>query len=74
MKIDNKIYINGVINIQDEDAVFCKVDGYYLTHLVWLKSNGYCLIGSSHGGLNGWTNEVYAIATKTNKIRGIDDI
>lgn len=120
MKIDDKIYINGVINIQDEDeviehlkngvavsryeygdsmsplfvsgeyailqpinsiddvkigdAVFCKVDGYYLTHLVWLKSNGYCLIGSSHGGLNGWTNEVYAIATKTNKIRGIDDI
>lgn len=47
------------------DAVFCKVCGYWMTHMVWMKNRatGYYLIGSSSGEMYGWTNEVLAIAT-----------
>lgn len=47
------------------DAVFCKVNGYWMTHMVWIvnRHTGYCLIGSTSGQLYGWTNEILAIAT-----------
>ena len=47
------------------DAVFCKVNGYWMTHMVWNvnEASKYCLIGSSDGDMYGWTNEVLAIAT-----------
>lgn len=62
--------IDAISDVNIGDAVFCEVNGCYLTHMVWMKSNGYCLIGSSHGEINGWTDKVYAIAEKTNIIEG----
>lgn len=54
------------------DAVFCRVNGYLMTHMVWVVSNiadkPYYLIGGSNGSLYGWTNEVYAIAKGTNVV------
>lgn len=63
--------------IKQGDAVFCKMTSdtnpkaeWYMTHMVWLCSNGYYLIGSSSGHLNGWVHksQVYAVALPTNKI------
>lgn len=56
--------VNDKTDIKIGDAVFCKIGNAYLTHLVWMISNGYYLIGSSAGILNGWTKDIYAIATK----------
>ena len=46
------------------DAVFCEVKGYPMTHMVVIsnKDTGYCLIGSTHGTMYGWTNKIYAKA------------
>lgn len=51
--------------IEVGDAVFCKVKGYYYTHLVKAirenKSDDGSvfefLIGNNRGGINGWTNQ-----------------
>lgn len=47
------------------DAVFCKVDGVWMTHMVWICNNatGKCLIGNTHGEIYGWAEEVLAKAT-----------
>ena len=57
------------------DAVFCCVNGCWMTHLVWNKSNSaskengtFYLIGSTWGEYYGWTNQVLAIAQGTNII------
>ena len=47
------------------DAVFCCVDGVWMTHMVWVanKASGQCLIGSTSGSLYGWTDKILAVAT-----------
>lgn len=61
--------------IKQGDAVFCKMtdeqgNSWYLTHIVWMVSNSFYLIGSTGGHLNGWVHksQVFAIALPTNKI------
>lgn len=46
------------------DAVFCRVKGYLMTHMVLIsnKDTGFCLIGSTHGSIYGWTDKIYAKA------------
>lgn len=46
------------------DAVFCCVNGHWMTHMVWVSNedSGQCLIGSTSGQLYGWTNEILALA------------
>ena len=49
------------------DAVFCRLNGYLMTHMVLMKSNSAFdtpkfLIASSSLNVYGWTDEVYAIA------------
>lgn len=58
-------------HIRQGDAIFCKLGEWYITHMVWQYSNGYYLIGSSLGNLNGWVheNQVYALARPTGKIK-----
>ena len=57
--------------IKPGDAVFCRVNGCLMVHMVWLTSNAShngvktYLIGSSGGSLYGWTDEVYGIAQGT---------
>lgn len=47
------------------DVVFCKVKGNCYTHKVYaIDSNKGCLIGNNHGHINGWTKNVYGIASK----------
>lgn len=63
-----------VEDVKVGDAVFCKVNGYLMTHMVWMISNSSAngrqfLIGSSGGQLYGWTTEVYAIAYGTNIVQ-----
>ena len=42
------------------DIVFCKVRGNCFTHLVKGKNDKRgLLIGNNHGGINGWTKNVY---------------
>lgn len=47
------------------DAVFCCVNGYWMTHMVWMcnRASGQCLIGSTSGEIYGWTDEILALAT-----------
>ena len=42
------------------DIVYCKVKGCFYTHLVKgiTKKRGL-LIGNNHGGINGWTKQVF---------------
>lgn len=52
-------------DVEVGDAVFCQMEnGSFLTHLVWLKNKAtnQCLIGSTSGYLNGWTDKIYAKA------------
>lgn len=49
---------------QNGDIVFCRVKGYYYTHLVKGKSNKGLLIGNNKGGINGWTKAVFGKVTK----------
>lgn len=46
------------------DAVFCCVNGQWMTHMVWVvnRHSGQCFIGSTSGSLYGWTDEILAIA------------
>lgn len=45
-----------------DDIVYCKVKGYFYTHLVKAKNDDKgLLIGNNHGGTNGWTKQVYGI-------------
>lgn len=42
------------------DIVYCKVSGYFYTHLVKGKNEKKgLLIGNNKGGINGWTKQVY---------------
>jgi hypothetical protein len=47
------------------DIVYCKVKGYYYTHLVKAvnKKRG-CLISNNHGHVNGWTKKVFGKVVK----------
>lgn len=49
------------------DAVFCKVNEHWMTHMVWIKNNdtNQCLIGSTNGTLYGWTDIIIAKAVRT---------
>ncbi len=48
------------VNTQPGDMVYCKVRGNYYTHLVISKNDDRgCLIGNNHGGINGWTKQVF---------------
>lgn len=47
------------------DIVYCKVHGYYYTHIVKATDpHRGCLIGNNHGRLNGWTKQVFGKVTK----------
>lgn len=53
------------------DAVFCKVEGYLMTHMVINKTTShvdkpYFLIGDTNMNIYGWTSDIYAIAKGTN--------
>jgi len=42
------------------DIVFCKVKGYYYTHIVkGISEKRGCLVGNNHGYTNGWTKNVF---------------
>lgn len=42
------------------DAVYCKVHGYFYTHLVKAKNEKRGVqIGNNKGHINGWTKQVY---------------
>lgn len=46
--------------VEIDDIVYCKLHGYYFTHLVKAKDNDKgVLIGNNKGGINGWTKNVY---------------
>jgi hypothetical protein len=46
--------------VEPGDIVYCKVRGYYYTHLVKaINPARGCLIGNNHGGTNGWTKDIY---------------
>ena len=62
--------INSLDEVNIGDAVFCKVHGYLMTHMVLMKSSTgadhpYFLIGSSRYEFYGWTDQIYAIAYGT---------
>lgn len=63
--------------IKQGDAVFCNVNGYLMTHIVWMVSNTaktpYYLIGSTSGSLYGWTNQVFGIAYGTRILENVKD-
>ena len=47
-------------DVEVDDIVYCKVKGYFYTHLVKAKNEEKgCLIGNNKGGTNGWTKAVY---------------
>jgi len=48
---------------QSGDIVFCKVNGVWMCHMVWIANRvtGQCLIGSTSASLYGWATEVIAI-------------
>jgi len=52
-------------DVQIGDIVYCKVKGYFYTHLVKAidKKKG-CLIGNNKGKINGWTHNVYGVVDK----------
>jgi hypothetical protein len=52
--------------VEVDDIVYCKVKGYFYTHLVKAKNDEKgCLIGNNKGGTNGWTKAVYGKVVKT---------
>ena len=54
--------------IRRGDIVFAKVKGRFYTHLVLaVGSDGRYLIGNNHGGVNGWTRDIVALATPLKK-------
>ena len=47
------------------DIVYCRVHGKFYTHLVKAKNETKgCLIGNNHGGINGWTKQIYGKVTE----------
>lgn len=49
----------------EDDIVYCKVKGNFMTHLVKGKNgNKGLLIGNNKGHINGWTKQVYGKVTK----------
>ena len=49
-----------IADVEVDDVVYCKVRGTYYTHLVKaLHDKKGCLIGNNHGGINGWTRQVF---------------
>lgn len=65
---------------REGDAVFCNVDGCWMTHMVirYNRHTGYALIGSTHGAVYGWTKIILAIARPMNYIENpsvhVDDL
>lgn len=60
--------VENVNDINIGDALFCDVNGYVGTHMVWMKSQinpneTWFLIGTTRMELIGWTKTVYGIAT-----------
>jgi len=50
--------------IRKGDIVYVKVRGRFYTHLVVaIGQDGRYLIGNNHGGINGWTRDIVALAT-----------
>ena len=49
------------------DIVLCKVKGKHYLHLIKAKGKSGFLIGNNRGGTNGWTKNIYGIATKIEK-------
>lgn len=46
--------------VEEGDAVFCKVNGNFYLHLVTKKgADGRVMISNNHGHDNGWTRNVY---------------
>ena len=46
--------------VEVNDIVYCKVHGFFYTHLVKAKDiEKGVLIGNNKGGINGWTKNVY---------------
>lgn len=57
---DHIISPANIEDIEVGDIVYCKVHGNFYTHLVKAKNNDKgCLIGNNHGGINGWTKNIY---------------
>ena len=47
------------------DIVYCKVKGRFYTHFVKAKNDKKgCQIGNNHGGINGWTKNIYGKVTE----------
>lgn len=47
------------------DIVYCKVHGFFYTHLVkQIDGKMGCLIGNNQGKLNGWTKQIYGKVTE----------
>ena len=47
-------------NVKVGDIVYCKVKGYFYTHLVKaLDPKRGALIGNNHGKINGWTKAIF---------------
>ena len=52
-------------NVEVGDIVYCRVRKNYYTHLVKAKDeNRGVLIGNNHGGINGWSKNVYGKVIK----------
>ena len=58
-----QIVTEAKLNADNGDIVFCKVNGEWMCHMVWVsnKASGKCLIGSTSGDLYGWTEDILAI-------------
>ncbi len=54
-----------VASVEVGDIVYCKVKGFFYTHLVKAKNDSKgCLIGNNQGGINGWTKQVYGVVVE----------
>ena len=65
--------IKNLSDVNVGDAVFCNVNGYYMTHMVILKSESAYdkpkfLIGDTRFNFYGWTDEIFAKAKGTDKL------
>lgn len=48
------------VDVVKDDIVLCRVRGHYYTHKVLATNMARgVLIGNNHGGVNGWTKQVY---------------
>lgn len=60
--------VKDLSEIEVGDIVYCKVHGFFYTHLVKSKdSKKGVLIGNNHGRINGWTKKVFGKVIKVLK-------